>query len=718
MRRNARGLMALIVAAAAMVGAVAWAYSVWRSSQRNDMASFGQYAIALALLVGSVIASARRWRTNVHREVEPSSTAELNELADQLAETVKDEWTTAASNQGLLVPEPIPVQWRRPSVAITGPVSAAVDTQLFQPLPGMTAATAERLKEGEIHDLHELYAGVGSGRLVIVGAPGSGKSGAAILLILAALRYRENVKEADRPKAPVPVMLTFHGWNPDVQPIQDWLAVELSQTYPQLRGRNGAVKAALLLTTGKIAVILDGLDEISPKLQPIALRALNQQAKFRLVVLARRDEMVAAAAKGHLEGAAAIELRNIDAITAADYLTRVQVDPPPFGWNELTEGLRHSPDAPIAVALNTPLTLTLVRDTYREGDSVRELLDFRVSGRRAFPSEIVDHLLDRVIPSAYTQRPGQPPLKYNLETVQPALRHIAARMNQDKTYDLRWWLIPTWEPSRPRVLATGLVAGFASAVAVGIVTWFAAGARVGVAIGAVTGAVTGALTGVLSSGGGRGGGTPERIGPVAWRNAVRGKGLAIGVAAGVAVGFFAALLAGVAAGVAVGIAVGIAMGPVIALGQEDTDNSSPFTPLTTWRNDWTYTFVVGAASGVALGMMYGVVAGVFAGVVAGVFAGLVAGTLSCLVIGPMISEMWPTSLACIQLAKRWDAPIRIMSLLEDARHKGILRTIGPVYQFRHGRLQDRLAEQAPAVPQNATSAAAVANTVAKPPDND
>jgi hypothetical protein len=32
-----------------------------------------------------------------------------------------------------------------------------------------------------------------------------------------------------------------------------------------------------------------------------------------------------------------------------------------------------------------------------------------------------------------------------------------------------------------------------------------------------------------------------------------------------------------------------------------------------------------------------------------------------------------------------------MRFLEDALRRDVLRTIGPVYQFRHARLQDRLA---------------------------
>jgi hypothetical protein len=86
---------------------------------------------------------------------------------------------------------------------------------------------------------------------------------------------------------PVPVMFTLHGWDPKRQQVQDWLATRLSQTYSLLTGRVGVVKAAGLLAAGKVAVILDGLDEIPEQLRPVALRALSQQATGAPLV---RDE--------------------------------------------------------------------------------------------------------------------------------------------------------------------------------------------------------------------------------------------------------------------------------------------------------------------------------------------------------------------------------------------------------------------------------------------
>ena len=74
--------------------------------------------------------------------------------------------------------------------------------------------------------------------------------------------------------------------------------------------------------------------------------------------------------------------------------------------------------------------------------------------------------------------------------------------------------------------------------------------------------------------------------------------------------------------------------------------------------------------------------------------GLLFRLASGLVAGIGISRAWPTTLATAQLAIRWHTPLHLMKLLDDARERNLLRTVGPVYQFRHARLQDRLATTA------------------------
>jgi hypothetical protein len=51
------------------------------------------------------------------------------------------------------------------------------------------------------------------------------------------------------------------------------------------------------------------------------------------------------------------------------------------------------------------------------------------------------------------------------------------------------------------------------------------------------------------------------------------------------------------------------------------------------------------------------------------------------------------------LATRWLAasgklPLRLMGFLDDAYRLGLLRTVGPAYQFRHAEFQDHLVRTA------------------------
>lgn len=56
------------------------------------------------------------------------------------------------------------------------------------------------------------------------------------------------------------------------------------------------------------------------------------------------------------------------------------------------------------------------------------------------------------------------------------------------------------------------------------------------------------------------------------------------------------------------------------------------------------------------------------------------------------SVTWSTTLAWGQLRRTHRIPtLALMPFLEHARRRGILRTVGVVYQFRHATLQDNLA---------------------------
>ena len=713
MRDRTRGWWPLVAIVLLLV-AVSWVlYAVWQAPNRSDLVTYGGFAVTVVTLTAAWSVSA--WRARARPASLTAAGPDLDHVADLLAVAVRTQWEQAAGERGL-ADGPIAVTWGRPSRPIAGPAAAATGSRRFAPLPGLTPTREAQLAAGQIGDLHAVYGGLGSGRLVVTGAPGSGKTGAAVLLVLAALQHRDRVGVEDRVRVPVPVLVTARDWDPRRQPVREWLTGRLQETYPLLAGQMGAVNAGGLIDTGKITVILDGLDEIAADLRPVALQALSQ-ASFRVVVLSRTAEMASAASqRGVLQGAAAIELRVIDPATAADYLERVQLDPPPEGWRDLIGRIRASPAGALTEALNSPLTLTLIRDTYQFGDNARELLDQcdtiqkRVSGAQA-AEEITGHLLDRVLPAAYAPRPGQPPSRYDLQTAQDALAKIAARMNQDSTRDLQWWRTPRWVPRAPQIIVTGLVSVFVFVLVGVLVGDLEYGLDLGLLAGLVFGLVAG-LAALSTSGPPAGTG---RIGKPRLRRVITGKSLKVGFLVGLAVGLAVGLVTGLInwlqleslgeglrivlvhalqAGLVFGLAAGLV--GVLAVGLanafEDPDNTNPLSPAISWRNDLRHAIAIGLIVGLATGLVGGLAFGfVYERLEVGLGAGLVIGAAAGLVSGLGTSHALPAALAAAQLARRWHTPLRLMNFLDDARKRNVLRTVGPVYQFRHARLQDRLA---------------------------
>jgi hypothetical protein len=104
----ARGLWPIIAVVAIAGGTVWLMYAVWRSPHRNDLASFGSYAAAIAVIAGGLITRAVQVRAGQRGDA--TSVPVLDHFIDALAGSVKEQWTRAAADGGLLEPEPIPVR--------------------------------------------------------------------------------------------------------------------------------------------------------------------------------------------------------------------------------------------------------------------------------------------------------------------------------------------------------------------------------------------------------------------------------------------------------------------------------------------------------------------------------------------------------------------------------------------------------------------------------
>ena len=89
------------------------------------------------------------------------------------------------------------VRWTWSQCGQSGMASNAAGNarkQRIDPLPGYDRTTSKQLKKGDLNDLFTIYSGLDSGRIVLVGEPGAGKSGAMISLLLDAIKHRDSIQ--------------------------------------------------------------------------------------------------------------------------------------------------------------------------------------------------------------------------------------------------------------------------------------------------------------------------------------------------------------------------------------------------------------------------------------------------------------------------------------------------------------------------------------------
>ncbi|MEY9948538.1 caspase family protein [Kitasatospora sp. GAS1066B] len=432
----------------------------------------------------------------------------LDAAADALMHEVHQQWKQAAHDRKLYAPAPIPVRWRWSRRGLAGPMVAALGDSEgsvpFAPLPGIPVTDSRTLGGGELVDLLRVYGGLPSGRVALLGRPGSGKSEAALLTVLEALNHRSELDNAfERAKVPVPVLLSVSGWDASRETLTDWAAARLAEDYPFLKQRKyGRRIPATLVQHGRVALFLDGFDELEPGLRQAALKGIGHHSESRVMVFARTDEFTDTIRAGHLPGAAVLELAPIPGADAAEYLRRCQVEPAPEPWERLMDHLRNQPDSALSRALDIPLGLTLVRDAFPHSDALTDLLD---RDRFTTTEEVMAYLLDRFISIAYQPQQFSDPVPYKAAQARRWLSYLAATMAEHGTYSLDWRYLPRWARALPRIVMLSIVCTLAGAFGGalcygwgGFDTQGFGGASSGALVGAALGVVIGLAAGAAS----------------------------------------------------------------------------------------------------------------------------------------------------------------------------------------------------------------------------
>lgn len=486
-RSSRRSVLALV--AAVVVIAVMAAVILRIQSSRHPVDTATVYSGDLAaatIAVTLLLAVAGWWRKGSPRPGGISSAAQVAAAAERLAEVMADRWRREATIRRITTPAPMTVRWRWAAEAVTAP-RADIATP---PLPGAgplplpdPAGQAELLGAGVVGRLHdELYARLPHGRLVVLGGPGAGKTAAMVLLLLAALERRALLTGEQRTRVPVPVWLTMGRWDPAGMSLREWAAATMNRDHPALRAPEyGPDAAEELLRGGRVALFLDGLDEIPEGARAQAMRRVDEEARgLRVVLTSRPAEFRHATHAGRPDNTAVIELRPVQPGAAAAYLLHGQPRPNRERWELLGTYLKQHPGSVAARALDNPLTLSAARDTYASLDPV-VLTD---AGR--FPSvrAVREHLLTQLLITAYAD-------EHQRAHATRWLAWIAGQMGTSR--DLSWWEIPAWVPLWKLRLIFGVVAGLLFGLGVGLAIAHVADPAAGLVTGSAAGSVFGAI---------------------------------------------------------------------------------------------------------------------------------------------------------------------------------------------------------------------------------
>ncbi|GGM72285.1 NACHT domain-containing protein [Thermopolyspora flexuosa] len=673
------------------------------SDERPHIADLVGVVISAAALALSLRETGRQSSARTY----PAGADALESAKEVLAEQIARQWGDEAVLRSLDDPAPIPVRW-----------SVTEDTKVMDRPENLTPASLYLSgSSADVAALAKAFRALRRRRLVILGGPGSGKTTLAVLLV----RELVTTRAAGEP---VPVLLSLAGWDAARAPrLHEWVAERLADGYPLLRAPDhGPDMPRRLATGGHILPVLDGLDELPASAQAAVITALNRYlGRDDQIILTCRSREYAEAigqAGDVLTSALVIRTHPVDPRTAAGYLRSCLPPEPGQAWEKILAALTAAappsgPSAALAEMCATPLGLWLLRTVYAGTRAdVTPLLDSHAfPDAAALRAHLYDHLVGALIatrdPSVERQEPFRPRRRHDPDRVRRWLAYLAHLMSHPRdgsppTRDFAWWQLARATglfTTATRVvvgLVTGLMGGVVAGLVFGLMVGLELGPPAGLALGSLAGAVVGLMVGLLVWSEAASW-QHKRPGFAALR--VRGRGpsstldIVIGLVGGLGIGLVTWLAFGLWGGVLVGPGIGIAAGIVSWMERPARDDAAT-TPMSGWRADRVVNLLRAAMTGIVFGLTGGIAGGLEDGPAFGLAIGIVCafvGGLGGALVGGR-HRAWPAYLVVTyRLAFAGLLPRALMPFLDDVHRLGLLRAVGPFYQFRHAELQDHLA---------------------------
>lgn len=614
-----------------------------------------------------------------YRVARAGSSLTLAQVADALAGAVRTQWQLEAEHWS--VGEPLHPSYA-PVPELSGSWTGLVKAAALN-VPSRRWGKGYADLAGDAGQISRTFSRVPTGKLVILGRGGSGKTVLAIQLVQSLLAGRN-------PGGSLPVLLSMASWDPEALGCLDWVVGRLELTYTGLRlpvTDGGPTRARALAEAGLLVLVLDGLDEIPASVRGVAADRVNRLGPGQPYVLTCRSadyRAMTSTEEGsmRLHGCAVVEMADLEPAVAADYLTQTTGDP--ARWDEVTDTLLSERHAPVTEALRTPIMVSLAREHYNPPRTTsRDAPPPDPAGLLGFssPVEIEHHLLDSYLTAAYRShgrasgvRPGH---RWDPVSAERTLRWLASHLAGRQSDDLAWWrlwrVVPGLAVVDKLIIAAAITASVTPIIGS---LWY------GLACGAVGFVAGGLLPGFKAP---LAAGEPRRLG--LQRPTLAQCMGTIVLAVPVTLLFWA-----------VGdLPTALVLGVCVALGGPITNTLSlnggaaidVVTPRRALRDDRRAALVHALEAGGLSAVVGWAILRPYPEL--GPMAGAVTMGLAVGLTGWFASAAGRFAQTRLWL-RAHGLPLRLIRFLDDAHDRGVLRRFGPFYQFRHTLLRDRLAD--------------------------
>lgn len=580
----------------------------------------------------------------------------------------------------------------------------------FQPAPGHEVTGA--WLAGTLEHIVAYYRKLQPQRMVITGAPGSGKTVLAIELILGLLK--------DRPAdAPVPVRMSAASLDTSRPPhvaVADWIAENLRRAY-----KIPGAAAHQLVAAQMVLPVIDGLDEMDSTEAPTyasragqAIRACNAyldgQQKAAMVLTCRISQYDALEqAREWVHDAARVQLRPVGIPAARSFLTSRVTEK--ARWQPVLDRMQQPGSPPLVRAMSTPWRLTLAVAVYEQrdpatGSYLRDPADLTGPGLDT-EEKIRDHLLGLYILAAVAARGGRYPASH----VRRWLEVLAGYLNANTAGSARaprmiagrplsgvdlvlYELWPAAGTRLPRILTAGIIVTFLLTVWARVLikdtsNGFTLKLTIFIASFAIVSVVI-----ILAAW--EAWPKPTLLDIRRIKTSLgRRKFLAelpiwLGLGLGLGFGLVLEFVVGLRAEIGLWIGIGLVAGFVGAL-RDDNGEYSAVEPREIIRADFVAGLVAGLVGGLAAWPVFVLRSDSSDSVLWIGSAFWIGSTVIVVLVIGRASFRYIVLLVC---ARRWTdhwLPWRLGGFLHWCYQAGLIRVAGIGYQFRHRELQDYLA---------------------------